>query len=104
MSDPLSAPSQVYSILHAHTDPAPPPEDGLDEDPTHVSAPPPARAGSLQQCSTLSVVMRTQEAQRDQVGPQGEGLWVGPQGELYVSRLLHCLWVLYGQTVPYVSL
>ena len=60
--------SQVYSTLHPLTDPAPPPEDGLGEDPTHVSAPPTAKVGSLQQHSTLSMVMRTKEAERDQVG------------------------------------
>ena len=73
--------SQVYSTLHPLTDPAPPPEDGLGEDPTHVSAPPTAKVGSLQQHSTLSMVMRTKEAERDQVGLgvglQWEGLGVG---------------------------
>ena len=84
--------SQVYSTLHPLTDPAPPPEDGLGEDPAHVSAPPTAKVGSLQQHSTLSMVMRTKESERDQVGLRwgcrGEaeggaavgGAWGGTEG------------------------
>ena len=80
--NPFTPPhSQVHNILHRPTDTTPPPEDGLGEEPAHASAPPP-RVGSLQQHSTLSVVMRTQEAERDQVGLQGEGRdQVGLQGE-----------------------